>query len=94
MDELRVLHDALRILGRREGGWLPSPTEGWSPGEWTVVLAALVDVAGATETVHQFTAEAIQRRENLHRKAMAGAKLSARSFQVWRRLGGQRMMFG
>lgn len=81
-DNARVLHDALRILSRREGGWLPSPTGCWSPGEWVAVLAALVAMAVETHTLNHFFSDAEQRCENLRKKAVSGTKMSTRSFQA------------
>ncbi|CAN0442211.1 unnamed protein product, partial [Hapterophycus canaliculatus] len=80
-EQARVLHDALRILSRREGGWLPSPSDCWSPGEWVAVLSALVGMAVETHSLNQFFSDAEQRCENLRKKAVSGAKMSARSFQ-------------
>lgn len=84
-DQARVLHDALRILGRREGGWLPSPSACWSPGEWIAVLTALVAMVVETHALNQFFSDAEQRCENLRKKVVSGAKMSTRSFQasVW-----------
>ncbi|CAM9869515.1 unnamed protein product, partial [Laminaria digitata] len=88
-DQARVLHDALRILSRPRGGWLPSQSSCWSPGEWVAVLSALVAMAVETQTLNQFLAEAEQRCENLRKKAVSGAKMSARSFQgMLRSVGG------
>lgn len=81
-DNARVLHDALRILSRREGGWLPSPTGCWSPGEWVAVLTALVAMAMETHTLNHFFSDAEQRCENLRKKAVSGTKMSTRSFQA------------
>lgn len=81
-DNARVLHDALRILSRREGGWLPSPTGCWSPGEWVAVLAALVAMAVETHTLNHFFSDAEQRCENLRKKVVSGTKMSTRSFQA------------
>ena len=81
-DQARVLHDALRILSRREGGWLPSPSACWSPGEWVAVLTALVAMVVETHTLNQFFSDAEQRCENLRKKVVSGAKMSTRSFQV------------
>lgn len=81
-DQARVLHDALRILSRREGGWLPSQSACWSPGEWVAVLTALVAMVVETHTLNQFFSDAEQRCENLRKKAVSGAKMSARSFQA------------
>lgn len=80
--QARTLHDALRILARRQGGWLPSPHECWSPGEWIVVLTALVSLVVRTPTLNSYLGEAEQRCENLRKRATSGAKMSARSFQV------------
>lgn len=44
---------------------------------------ALVAMAVETHTLNQFFGEAEQRCENLRKKAVSGAKMSARSFQVW-----------
>lgn len=81
-DQARVLHDALRILSRQEGGWLPSPSACWSPGEWVAVLTALVAMVVETHTLNQFFSDAEQRCENLRKQVVSGAKMSTRSFQA------------
>lgn len=93
-EQARVLHDALRILSRREGGWLPSADECWSPGEWIAVLTGLVALATETHTLNQYFAEAEQRCENLRKKAGSGAKMSSRSFQVRMECGRARACVG
>ncbi|CAM9797939.1 unnamed protein product, partial [Discosporangium mesarthrocarpum] len=89
--EARLLLEALHLVSRKDGGWLPSQEVGWGQGERVLVLLALMRMATETPGLAQFLMEAEQRCDTLRKKVSSGARISSRNFQgMLRSVGGDK----
>jgi hypothetical protein len=89
--EARTLHDALRLLSCRDGGFLPSSQNSWTPSERATVLLALTILVLRCEPMHHFLADAEAKCSQLRQKALSGARINHGSFaSMLRDVGGNR----